>query len=223
MTIRVAVITAALLGAALTGCSKTEEARQAPAPVAATEPAPAPERTLPAREEASAPPAMLPDRESQLEMRAAAAEARARMAEIELQERTRQDLERQQWAAQAAAARAAVLAEEARRLDAENAALRVRALENERRAIEAERAAYGGFGGPNVIIVQPPQRPRPRPNLPPQHEPPPQGAGISVGLNRPAAPDLTPPGPPATFGGPKFDTMRARKPRDAQESVGTPN
>lgn len=229
MTIRLAALTAALL--VIAACSKTEEAKQAPAPAAVAEPvpmAPAPEVSAPAKSSASVPAAAPQDRESQLEMRAAAAEARARTAEIELLERTRKELERQQWAVQAEAARAAVLAEEARRLDAENAALRMRALENEQRAMEAERAAYGGFGGPNVIIVQPPQRPRPRPSLPPQHEPPPKGAGISIGLNRPAVPDLTPPGAPATFGGPslaapKFDTMRARKPRDAQENSETPN
>ncbi|MBX7201291.1 MAG: hypothetical protein K1X51_18135 [Rhodospirillaceae bacterium] len=224
MTVRVLLPVALTMALATAGCSKHEEAtheeaKQAPAPA---EPA-GPAAAAPIRE--SAPPPVdttQQHRESELELRAQAAEARARMAEIELQERTRRELERQQLAAQAEAARAALLAEQARVLDAENAALRARALENEQRAIEAERAAYGAFGnGTNVIIVQPPQRPRPRPpqNQPPQNEPPPKGAGISVGLNRPAIPDLTPPGAPATFGGPKFDTMRARKPREASDDT----
>ena len=232
MTFRAALLSITLLAAAA-GCSKVEEAKQAPAPVAAApEPAPAPVvlesgRITPDGKsfKSEADEALQRERDAQLEMRAAAAEARARLAEIELRERTQRELERQELAARAEAARAAVLAEQARVLDAENAALRARAYENEQRAIDAERAAYGSFGnGSSVILVQPPQRPRPRPpQIPGQHEPPPAGAGISVGLNRPAVPDLTPPGPPATFGGPKFDTMRARKPRDAQSNSETPD
>ncbi len=245
MTPRVGLLPGALLTMALlaaTGCSKTEQAQQqAPAPAAAV-PAPAPvvlESGRIARDgrvfTSEADEAAQREREAQLEARAAAADARARLAEIELQERTRRELERQELAARAEAARAAVLAEQARALDVENAALRARAYENEQRAIDAERAAYGSFGnGSNVIVVQPPQRQRPRPpQLPPQvpapgHEPPPAGAGISIGLNRPAAPDLTPPGPPATFGGPKFanpkfDSMSARKPRDAESRSEAPN
>lgn len=241
MTPRLAILAIGLL--TLSGCSKTEQAQQqAPAPVAAA-PAEAPgPAVLESGRIASdgrvfrseADEAAQREREAQLEMRASAADARARLAEIELQERTRRELERQEFAARAEAARAAVLAEQARALDMENAALRARAYDNEQRAIEAERAAYGNFGnGANVIIVQPPQRqPSRPPRLPPGapqpgHEPPPvesppRGAGISVGLNRPAVPDLTPPGPPATFGGPKFDTMRARKPRDAEAQSETP-
>lgn len=213
MTVRAAALTMTLM-AVLAGCSKTEEAKHAPVPVAAD---PAPVQSAPIAEKTESPPApagaapteTVVPQETEFQRQARlAAEARARVAEIEAQEHTRRELERQQLATQAEAARAAVLA-------AENAALRARAYENEQRALEAERAAYGTFGNSaTMIIVQPPQRPRPRPSLPvPQHEPPPKGAGVNVGLNRPAVPDLTPPGPPATFGAPKFDTMRARKPR----------
>lgn len=235
MTVRTAALAmtflvAGLAAGLLAGCSKTEEAKTAAPAQVAAEPAqmqsapmpaepplvqsapaavePPPVENMPAAEAEAAP--VPPAFDPEMEMRAAAAEVRARLAEAELQIRTRQDLERQQLAAQAEAERAAMLA-------AENAALRARAYEAERRAVEAERAAYGNFGGANVIIVQPPQRPRPRPphQYPPQQEPPPKSAGVSFGL-RPAVPDLTPPGPPATFGGPKFDTMRAVKPRDAE-------
>ena len=214
MTVRAAALTMTLM-AVLAGCSKTEEAKHAPVPVAAD---PAPVQSAPITAKTESPPApaeAVVSQETEFQRQArVAAEARARVAEIEAQEHTRRELERQQLATQAEAARAALLA-------AENAALRARAYENEQRAIEAERAAYGTFGNSaTMIIVQPPQRPRPRPpQLPvPQHEPPPKGAGVSVGLNRPAVPDLTPPGPPATFAGPqlaapKFDAMRARKPR----------
>ena len=161
------------------------------------------------------------EREAELRLKASADEARAAFAEIELKEQTARALAQQQLATQMEAARAAQLADQARALSFENAALRARALENEQRAIEAERAAYGV---PNtVIVVQPPQRygyggPNGRPPRPgpPRHEPPPQGAGVAnLGVLQPAIPNLTPPGPPATFGPsspqPRFDTMRTRK------------
>jgi hypothetical protein len=160
------------------------------------------------------------EREAQLEFKASAAEARARLAEIELHEQTARALAQQQQATQMEAARAAALAVEnaGLRADAENIALRARMLEREQRAVDAERAAYGVAG--SVIVVQPPQRHGY--GRGPWNSPQIGGVSQNVGLNRPAVPDLTPPGPPATFspprtlqppqlGEPQFDTMRARK------------
>lgn len=231
MTIRPVFLALTLLAAAglATGCSKTEEHKDKDS---AAVPAAAPLATPPATTAAdplvdgrkiptAAEARAQAEYESQLEMKAAAAEARARLAEIELRDQTTRALLQQQAATQMEAQRAADLSAQARALDAENAALRVRALESERRAIEAERAAYGAVN--SVIVVQPPQRGYlyPRPSLPAPNEPPPKGVGTrNVGL-RPAVPNLTPPGAPATLQPPRtpstdkpqFDTMRARKPR----------
>ena len=234
MTIRPVFLVLALLATTslAAGCSKTEHKESAAVPAAAPQPAPPvaaaaepPTTTENKQVPSEADIRAQAERESQLELRAAAAEARARLAEIELRDQTTRALLQQQQATQMEAERAAYLAGQARVLDAENAALRVRALESEQRAIEAERAAYGAVN--SVIVVQPPQRGfgYPRPSLPAPNEPPPKGVGTrNVGL-RPAVPNLTPPGAPATLPPPRtqstdepqFDTMRARKPRATRD------
>ncbi|MHB1206104.1 MAG: hypothetical protein ACYCZX_11075 [Rhodospirillaceae bacterium] len=235
MTVRSILFGAGFLAAAglMSGCSKTEEHAQNTTPPAHAAAAPSPNPPavlesgkilLPADTAVQSNPQQT-EREAQLEFKASAAEARARLAEIELREQTARARAQQQQAAEIESARAASLAVEnaVLRERAENAAARVEALENEQRAVEAERAAYGVAG--SVIVVQPPQRHgygRPGHWSGPQLD----GGPHNVGLNRPAIPDLTPPGPPATFsppkntqppntmspvGEPKFDNMRARK------------
>ena len=196
------VVIMALSAMLCSACSKSDEkkaeAKQdavtasvpAPAPAAPpveTIPAIANGHIIPAEEVERAAQAQ---REQDLELKAAAAEVRARFAEMELQQQTANQLAQQQQAARDEAARAAALSDQ-------NAMLRAQALLNEQRAVEAEQAAYGLQG--NVVVVQPALRGLPRtsePTLPsyPGQRPSP-GMHNGTGLNQPAVPDLTPPGP----------------------------
>jgi hypothetical protein len=201
------VVTLGLLGA----CSKpadetrTEAPQTAETATVAAQPAPAPETAPPAQPSAVVPPAPAYDAEAarkaemerqDLEFKAAAAEARARLAEYELQqERARQQAD-QAAAMQAAQQRENALAAQAQALAVQNAYLQGQA------DAAAQQAAQPYVVQQPVFVGIPVRRRHDhdhRPGDGDHHTPPSGPPSVPPTGFIPKGPDLTPPGLPHPF------------------------